>query len=718
MLAENFELKKNVSMATLQTIRDRAGILIAIVIGLALLAFILGDFFGQGSGPTFGSKKVFEIAEIDGKSISYQQYEQKIQNLTEIYKLTGQSTVDETMLESIREQTWQQVIREYVLEQELEELGLMISADEMFDLVQGAEPHPFIQQLFTDQQTGQLNRAGLMQFLKTLDSDPAQRAYWLFLENEILQDREFTKYNNLVRQGLYVTSLEAEAEHLAINKKVNFSYIVKRLTSVPDSLVTFTDNDLAKYHREHRNSYKQTASRNIEYVAFDVVPSAGDIKAAEDWINTIITDFKETTDVRQFVSLSSDVPFDNRNLKLEEVPEMIRDFVGSAAVGDIYGPFFENETYKLSKLAEINNLPDSVHARHILITPTQELTYDQAMLEADSLKNLIESGTDFGLLALINSDDQGSAQLGGDLGWFREGMMVEPFNDACFEGAAGDITVVESQFGFHIIEILEQGKPVTKYKVGTVERTIEPSSNTYQVVYSEASRFAGTSPTYESFNQSIIDQKSEKRIANDIKIDDKVIPGLESPRSLIRSIFETDEGEIVLDFSEQAIFELGDKFIVAYVTQVREDGFSSLDQVLPDVELNVRKERKSEMIVQELQTQLADIGSLEELAGNLNLSVSEANDITFNSFSIPGAGIEPAVIATAVNLPQDAISQPIKGSNGVYVLVVNEITEPESSDLESIRTRLVTSFRVRANYEAFEALKKAAKIVDSRSKFY
>ena len=195
-------------MATLQSIRDRAGILVAAVIGLALLAFVLGDFFGQGSGPSFGSKKMYEIAEIDGKSISYQLFDQKIQNLTEIYKLTGQTNMDETMVENIREQTWQQLIREYVLEQELEKLGVMVSSDEMFDLVQGAEPHPFIQQLFTDPQTGQLNRAGLMQFLKTLDSDPAQRAYWLFLENEILQDREFAKYNNLIRQGLYVPNLK------------------------------------------------------------------------------------------------------------------------------------------------------------------------------------------------------------------------------------------------------------------------------------------------------------------------------------------------------------------------------------------------------------------------------------------------------------------------------------------------------------------------------
>lgn len=705
-------------MATLQSIRDRAGVLVAVVIGLALLAFVLGDFFGQGSGPSFRTKKMFEIAEINGKSISYQLFEERIENLTEIYKLTGQTTMDEEMVENIREQTWQQLIREYVLNEELEELGVTVSPDEMFDLVQGTEPHPFIQQLFTDPQTGQLNRAGLMQFLKTLDNDPAQRAYWLFLENEILQDREYTKYNNLIRQGLYVTNLEAEEELEATNKKVSFSYLVKRLTTIPDSIISYTENDLQKYYRNHQQDYKQTASRSIEYVTFEVVPSAADITATEGWINSIVNEFREAKDVAQFVNLSSDTPFNNTNLTLDEVPEMIRDFVASASEGDVYGPYFENETYKISKLVEINSLPDSVHARHILITPNQDLPYEEAKQKADSLKNLIEEGTDFGLLAMLNSDDQGSAQLGGDLGWFREGTMVQSFNDACFVGKPGDVTVVESQYGFHIIEILEQGPPITKYKIGTIERTVEPSTATYQAIYAEASRFAGSSYTYEEFNQSIVDEQLEKRRASNIKRDDKTIPGLESPRPLIRAIFETKEGEIVLDFNEQAIFELEDKFIIAYVTQVKEEGISPLNQVRADVELNVRREKKGEMLAEEFRSNLTNVGSLEELASTMSLDISEASDITFNSFSIPGAGIEPAVIATAVTLPPDTISQPIKGTNGVYVLRVNEIKEPEGNTIASMRSRLASSFRVRANYEAFEALKEAAGIVDNRSKFY
>jgi peptidyl-prolyl cis-trans isomerase D len=705
-------------MATLQTIRDRAGILIAIVIGLALLAFVMGDFFGRGSGPGLRSKKFYEIAEIKGKSIPFQTYDQKIQNLIEIYKLIGRSVIDEATSENIREDTWQQLIREYVLEDEYKTLGITVCSDELFDLVQGNNPHPLIRQLFTDPQTGILNKSALIQFLKTLDNDPAQRAYWLFLENEILQDRTFTKYINLIRKGLYVNELQAEREYVASNKKADLSYIIQRFSSVPDSLITITQSDLEKYYKNHEREYKQTASRDIEYVAFEVAPSSDDISQSEDWINNIKKDFEESEETPQFINLSSDTPFDDINYKPDELPETIKEFILNTEIGEVYGPYFEDETYKLAKLLEINYLPDSVHARHILVSPNTEQNYEQAKNEADSLKRLIESGIDFAIIATVNSDDEGSAQLGGDLGWFGEGTMVKSFSDACFQGEKGDITVVESQFGFHIIEILDQGKPLKKYKIGILDRKVEPGSTTYQNVYAEASRFAGMNNTYEKFNSAIVEQGLEKRIANDLQENDKQIPGLESPRALIRAVYDSKEGEIVLDYNDQAIFELGNNFIVAYVTSVRKEGIAPLEQVRSDIEFNVRKEKKAEQITENLRTEIPGAESLEDLANKLDLIVEEASNISLNSFSIPGAGIEPAVIATAINSPLDTIAGPVTGNNGVYVIRVNNLSEPEASDFKTEKNMLINNYQARANYEAFEALKKIANIVDKRSKFY
>ena len=702
-------------MATLQTLRDKAGVLVAVVIGLALLFFVLSDFIGKGTGRK--SKKYYEIAEIGGKSILYQDFEKKIEKLTDIYKLTASGTIDESASESIREQSWQQLIRENVLEDEYKKLGIGVSNEELFDMVQGNNPHPFVRQMFTDPQTGRMNKLALISFLKNMDNDPTRKAYWLFMEEEIVNDRLFAKYNNLIRKGLYPTNNQAEFELIAANKKVDFNYLVKRFNTISDTVVTVSSKDLEKYYKAHKDEYKQSASRTIEYVIFIVEPSETDITESEKWINDIKSEFEEAEDVREFVNLTADTRFDNANHTPDEFPEIIRGFVDTAELGEVYGPYFENETFKLAKIAEINYLPDSVHARHILIAG-QTRNFSVAKSTADSLKGLIENGASFNSIAITFSDDQGSAQLGGDLGWFREGQMVMPFNDACFQGKTGDLTIVETQFGFHIIEILDQGSPVKKIKVGIVDRKLEPSSTTYQNTYAEASRFAGMNNTYEKFNQTIADKSYDKRTASDLKPTDKEIPGLESPRNLIRSVFEGEENDIVLDFNEQAVFELGDQFVIVYLTGVKKEGFSPLEDVESDIRLNVMKEKKAGKIIENIKARMADTETIEDLAGILGVNTESATGISFNSFSVPGAGIEPQLIATAVNCEQDKLTGPVKGNNGVYVIYVTNITNSEETDLAAILNRLKSTYNVRVGYEAYEALKENAGIVDSRSKFY
>lgn len=702
-------------MATLQTLRDKAGVLVAVVIGLALLFFVLSDFIGKGTGRK--SKKYYEIAEIGGKSILYQDFEKKIEKLTDIYKLTASGTIAETTSESIREQSWQQLIRENVLEDEYKKLGIGVSNEELFDMVQGNNPHPFVRQMFTDPQTGSMNKLALISFLKNMDNDPTQKAYWLFMEEEIVNDRFFIKYNNLIRKGLYPTSNQAEFELIAANKKVDFNYIVERFNTISDTVVPVSSKDLEIYYKAHKNEYKQSASRTIEYVIFSVEPSETDITESEKWINDIKSEFEEAEDVKEFVNLTADTRFDNANHTPDEFPEIIRGFVDTAELGEVYGPYFENEIFKLAKIAEINYLPDSVHARHILIAG-QTGNFSIAKSTADSLKALIENGTSFNTIAITFSDDQGSAQLGGDLGWFREGQMVMPFNDACFQGKTGDLTIVETQFGFHIIEILDQGSAVKKIKVGIVDRKLEPSSTTYQNIYADASRFAGMNNTYEKFNQTIADKGYDKRTASDLKPADKEIPGLESPRNLIRSVFEGEENDIVLDFNEQAVFELGDQFVIVYLTGVKKEGFSPLEDVEPDIRLNVMKEKKAGKIIENMKARMADTETIEELAGILGVNIESATGILFNSFSVPGAGIEPQLIATAVNCEQNKLTGPVKGNNGVYVIYVTNITNSEETDLAAILNRLKSTYNARVGYEAYEALKENAEIVDRRSKFY
>jgi peptidyl-prolyl cis-trans isomerase D len=707
-------------MATLQTIRDKAGVLVAAIIGIAILAFVLGDFLGGKNGGGFRNKKRLEIGEIAGNSISYIDFDRKVNNLTEIYKLSGQQVTDEATITSIQQQTWDQMVRDLIMSKEYEKLGLNVSGEELFDMVQGENPHAYVRQIFTDQNTGYFDRGALIRFLKNIENDETgnQRKYWMFLENQIDEERMFTKYLNLVRKGLNVTTFQAEQNYELNSKTVDFKYLLKRYATVADSSVTISEADIKSYYDENKENYKQTASRSIEYVAFEVNPSQSDIKEAEDWINHIKPDFEIETNTEQFVNANSDIPFDPKNYKDGELPELINDFMFSSPVGSVYGPYFENETYKLAKLAAVNNLPDSVHARHILISPGPERSQERAKQIADSLTALINSGTDFALLATLNSDDKGSAQLGGDLGWFKEGAMVRPFNDASFYGNKGDVTVVESQFGYHIINIIDQGKKSKKVQVGILAREIQPSSTTFQNVYSLASKFAGTNNTYEKFIAAIEKEGLNKRVANDLKENDRQIPGLESPRLLVMAVYDTDKGNIVLDRNDQAVFELSNKYVVAYVTEVKEDGIAPLEQVREDVELNARKKKKGETIIKSINVKMADAGTIEALGDAVDAEVQSASGISFNSFSIPGAGIEPAVIGTVVELPENIISSPVEGENGVYVLMVTAINKKEDDSPESEKKALETIYLTRVNYDTYNALLEIADVKDKRSKFY
>lgn len=707
-------------MAVLEKLRNRAGILLAVVIGLALFGFILQDLFT--SGGSIGRSGDLDIGKIGRHSITYQDYQKKIDDLMRIYQITGNTNMDEATLESIREQTWQRLVREEILEKEYEKLGIDVTPDELFEMIQGARPHPMIQQLFTDPQTGMFNRQALFSFLRNMDMDPNQKAYWLFLENELTEERKYTKYTNLISKGLYVPGKLAEITIQRRSKMVDFDYVTESFTSVPDSLVTVTASDVKDYYEKHRHNYRQEATRDIEYVVFSVKPSNSDVRAVEKWIEEIKPEFESVEEVEQFISLNSDQRYTGRNYKNGELPSTINDFMFQAEPGDVYGPYFEDEAYKLARLMEINYLPDSVKARHILIEPDRTIPYEEAMAEArkmaDSLKTLIENGTDFASLAEEYSADQGSAMLGGNLGWFTEGTMIQEFSDACFNGRPGDLTIVETQYGIHLIEIQEHGPRVKKVKVAVLARNLEPSSTTYQNVYTDASRFAANHNTYEKFNRAVEDENVTKRIASDIRKNDKTIAGLANPRPLIRAAFQTDEEKIILDVNNQAVFELDDQFVVGFVTRARKEGFTPLEDVRSEIEFNVRKQKKAKIITERMQEALEGSQNITDLAGRLGTTVKEATGITFASFSIPGGGIEPAVIATAIETEEGEMSGPVTGNNGVYVLEVKNVVDASGIDLATNKNQLMRSYQTRASYEVFEALKEITGVKDNRYKYF
>ncbi|MFP4489639.1 MAG: peptidylprolyl isomerase [Bacteroidales bacterium] len=707
-------------MSVLQTLRERAGVLLAVVIGVSLIFFILGDFLGGGSGQTRQMQDQYEIGEIGGESITYQEYDERLQNLTEVYKLSGTSNITEEMTESMREDIWNKIIMEEVLGDEFSELGLDVSAEEVESMVLGEEPHPIVQQLFANQETGVLDKSFLINFLKSTEYDPQARSYWLFFENEIVNEKINTKFNNLVAKGLYVTSKQAEFESDINSNTVDFSFVMKQYSTVPDSSVIISKSDLEKYYRNNKEDYSQEPRRSMEYVEFPVEPSAEDIKNTEEGIIELIDEFRTTDSPVQFINLSSDERHTELYKPIGDIPEAIRDFVAREDTEAVYGPYLEEDIYKIARLIDVDYRPDSVHVRHILLSANAYRNKEMAQNEADSIMQLIESGESFESLATELSDDQGSAQLGGDLGWFEEGMMVTAFNNACFEGNTGDLDIIETEFGYHIYEILDQSGRTKKYHAGIIKRAIEPSSETYNSVFAEARKFAANNNSYSRFNQTVADEGINKKLTSDIAPEQKEIPGLENPRVLIMALFETDEENIILDNSEQPIFELGDKFVIAYCTDVKEEGYASLEDVESEVRYAVLQDKKAEKIIEDMSKETEGLDNIEDIASSLGLRINEATNITFNSFSIPSAGAEPAVIASAASVSEEGIiDKPVKGNNGVFIISVNNIRPNEQGqDPDMLRSRLSSTYAARASFEVFEALKEKSNIVDKRYKFY
>jgi peptidyl-prolyl cis-trans isomerase D len=706
-------------MAILEKLRVRAGLLLAIVIGLSLLAFVLGDFLNSG-GSLFTRSK-YEIAEVFGKSIAYTDYDTKVKELEDIQKIqTGQTGLDEQTMDQIRNVTWDNMIQDQLLEKQYNRLGLDVSADELKDLIMGENPHPAIAQLFTDPQTGIFNRQAFNAFMQRIQNETEEskeKTFYLYIENEIFRQRKNQKYLNLIKKGLYATSLEASRQEQEADKLVDADYLVENFNSVSDSAIQVSEADIKKYYKENENQYKQDESRDIRYVYFDVVPSRSDFNTAKNWIENIKSDYEKADDVRQFVNLESDVPFDEKNYRQGELPDTLNNFMFKAAKGDTYGPYFENNAYKISRLAAINFLPDSVKARHILLRANQN-NMQAVYKQADSLMNLIKKGTDFATLAMLHSSD-GSAQSGGDLGWFREGAMVKPFSDSCFHGRKGDLKLVPTQYGLHIVQILDQSPLIKHVQVGVLVKNVMPSEATDHEYYVKANEFAGLNNTYEKFNKAIETGKlaSTTQVALKIGPMDKKVNDMASARALVTWAYKAKAHDVTA-----SVFKIGTRYIVAAVDKVREKGFAPLADIHAEIENQVKQEKKAEKMTTAISSKMNGVKTLDDLAKNLGVQAQTVTAIHFNSSALGNAGIEPNVIAAMCTIDKGKISKPIVGENGVYVFAVNDITEPAEADLkiktEQARNILLRNFGARTNYFAIEALKELAKIKDNRRQFY
>lgn len=696
------------------------GILVSIVIGMALLAFILGDLFSSG---TSLSSDQFEVAEINGQAVDYRNYDKRIEEAMENAKRNNnQSTLDDQTVNAVRDQVWQQLLQEYILGNEIDLAGVNVSVAELKDMVAGNNIHPQIRQAaaFQDPETGQFDPQRVLQYIASLDQMSEQdRQNWVAYEQYLKEDRLSKKYFAALQKGMYVTDFQATQSAIDKNKKVNFKFVSLPYTDLNDEDITVSDADLKAYYEEHKELFKQEKAVDIEYVVFAVEPTQADINNIKDEVASLIPEFKETKETAQYVTATSDTPFDGKFYQEGEYENTEIDSVMfSAEEGTVYGPYEYMNSWRIAKVAHIEERPDTIKIRHIVLAPSAQRSAQQTKDLADSLTQIIEDGADFAALAKEYSLDEETAENGGDLGWRNLEEMV--YGEALLDAGIGKVVNVPTNQVIFIAEMTEMGKKAKQVQVAVISRDIVPSEETRDAVFQKANMFAGKHRTVKLFNEGVAEQGLVKKQANNLKTNSRQIAGLSNPRNLIREAFFSEENQIIVARNSQSpIFELGEDYVIGVVTKKYDEGYAPLEDVKTTVEKAVTKEKKAEMLIEKMNDAIANAQNIEGVADALSAEIKTSTNVSFASFSIPGIGIEPNVQGTALALNKDEMSSPIEGANAVYLVQITEVTEPgENLNLEMEKKSIQRQYVSRVNNEAFNALKDFAEIKDNRINFY
>ena len=706
-------------MAAIEKIRKRSGLLIAII-GLALLAFVLQDLF-----QSTGRHREYNVAVIDGEKIPYKDFEDlKNKNLENMKRSAGNS-LSSSQTYNVYNSTLEQMIKEHIMNKEYSAIGMNVSADELYDQFLGEEPHQWVVQNFSD--ANGFNREALENYMQNLDNAPIEyRNQWLDFENAIKDNRLETKFDNLVKASYFMPSKLAQKYYENKNVKATADVVALRYATIPDSIVVVTDQDNKKFYEENKYKFETDETRGIEYVVFDIKPSAQDDQDAQKFVNEMKEDFANTDNVASFVNANSDQRYDSTWMANTDVPAVIENviFEGGNQPGFVYGPYFDNEAYNLVRIVDLQNRADSLKASHILIAYQGALrsedtitTKERAQAVADSLAAVLKKNVKktelFEELATKFSTDKGSAEKGGDLDWFTDGMMVYNFNEFVMNNPVGTIGVVETPFGYHVIKVTGKTEMKPKARLAFLKHELTPSTKTYQDVFAQANKFVTENRTYDQFNAAIEAQGMTKRNMPRMTASTYQITGIDNPRQIVRWAF--DDKTKVGDVS--SIFELDNMFVVAALTDMVPEGYAPMEKILDQSKYQILNKKKGEIAVEKMKACGTDYDRMVNELGAESASVS---DINMEARALGNFGVEADIIGTILGMKEGEVVGPIAGNTSAFVIKnVKVANAPENPDLSSILRDKTAQFNNKVlNNGVYNALRNNAKIEDNRVMFY
>lgn len=701
-------------MGLMGNLRNRAGLVI-LVIGLAIVAFLLGDIIQ--SGMPLWAQKQNEIGNINGTTIDYQDFNAQVEQTSLMYQQQMGGVETPQIKNFAVQQVWNQLVTSTLIKSEVEKIGITVGKKELNDLVAGPNPSPQIMQTFTNPQTGQFDRQYLAQVINEAKGGNVQIAQqWEALLDQVRTQRLSEKYANLVSNAVYVTALEAQDEYTAKNKIANFKYVLLDYASVDESSIELTDADYKEYYDKNKSLFKNNEeTRSVEYVLFNAQPNAKDTANTLAEIQKLKTDLIASTNDSLFVTVNSENKYPVTYYRKGQVSPALDSVLFSASTGSTVGPYLSNGVYEIAKVLDTKFSADSVKASHILLNIAAEGGAEKAKAKADSIKGLLAKGESFSSLAIEFSQDQGSKIAGGELGTFGRGAMVGPFEEAAFNGKAGDIVTVESQFGLHIIKIEKQIGNSKIVKAAIVDKSIIAGKETIDAAYAQANTFF-SAVNGDNFADQAKSQNTAVNKTVSLRAMDNTLNGVEIPRELVRWIFESDKNEV-----SDKIYETENHFIVAKTTGINAKGIQPLEAIKADIEIGVKNLVKARMLKEKMNNALNGSSSIDQVAQKVGKSAINVENIVLANPVIPGVSLESAVIGTVFGLQPNKPSKSIEGTQGIYVVQVNNFVNPKEmveSDRKNQQKQMLTAKQQRSWSSIFTSLQDNANIDDNRIRFY
>jgi len=696
-------------MAVLEKIRVRMGVFISVVIGVALLSFLVDPSTLQSAIDSFSSK--YDVGEMNGKSIGYQAFQQKVDRYTSIQQIiTGSSSLDEQASDMVQQRAWQDYMDELVLFPAFKKAGVNLGEEELFDLTQGQEISPVLQQeaVFMDE-NNQFSRSRLVQFIQNMHSDPngAAAIYWNYLESGMKQEQLYTKYLSLLSKSVVSTAVEIRRDMEENNVTSTARFIMQPMGFALDTAIRVSGQEIKAYYDKNKHLYEQQASRDIEYVQFTVVPSLLDINRIEAETEKYFREFAESDNLKVFLSRNSDRPFDSRYFKageLSSISPVLDSFAFKAKMSDVLPITREGDAFFSARITSTRMMPDSAFVEHILLATGSKV--------ADSLVTVLNKGGNMEVLATAHSVlPANDGQKAGELGWMTSEMFGGVL-DTCLLAPLNKAFSYTSAYGTHVFRITKRTQLYKKVQLALYEKTAVPGKETFQSFYNEASALAAKSDGKRAlFTQAANEKNVPIMPAYGIVPGARTVANINNARELSRWIFEAKKDAV------SPVITIDNKYVVvATVVGIHDKGFASVEEKKDEISVELRRQKQMEKMAETLKGQMQGISSIDALGETLGLSVSKQEGIAFGSYGMQQ--LDPSFIGAVVGAQeQGKLYGPIKGTIGIFAFTLDGRETGAFYTEEDAKQRHI-QFSAQQGQMAIYALSRAAKVEDNRVNFY